>query len=162
MFVARHTLKSSQHFANASIRSQSRTLVTLKDHKYTAQATAQGAGRNGEVSSNGLDLKLALPKEMGGTGQGQNPEQLFAMGYSACLLGAIQAVAKGMGKADMAKNAKVHASVHIGEPEGMPGFGIAVDMRVEGIDEELLKAGHEFCPYSRLMRSGGVVNVSLA
>ncbi|KAJ3761976.1 OsmC/Ohr family, partial [Lentinula raphanica] len=130
--------------------------------QYTAQATAQGAGRNGEVSSNGLDLKLALPKEMGGTGQGQNPEQLFAMGYSACLLGAIQAVAKGMGKADMAKNAKVHASVHIGEPEGMPGFGIAVDMRVEGIDEELLKAGHEFCPYSRLMRSGGVVNVSLA
>lgn len=43
----------------------------------------------------------------------------------------------------MAKNAKVHASVHIGEPEGMPGFGIAVDMKVEGIDEELLKAGHE-------------------
>lgn len=43
----------------------------------------------------------------------------------------------------MAKNAKVHASVHIGEAEGMSGFGIAVDMKVEGIDEELLKAGHE-------------------
>ncbi|KAF8828691.1 hypothetical protein HHX47_DHR3000104 [Lentinula edodes] len=146
MSFARTTLKASRAFTSASLRTRSRTLVTLKDHKYTAQAVAQGAGRNGEVTSNGLDLKLALPKEMGGTGQGQNPEQLFAMGYSACLLGAIQAVAKNLGKADMAKNAKVHASVHIGEPEGMPGFGIAVDMKVEGIDEELLKAGHEI-PY---------------
>ncbi|KAJ3900961.1 OsmC-like protein [Lentinula edodes] len=162
MSFARTTLKASRAFTSASLRTRSRNIVTLKDHKYTAQAVAQGAGRNGEVTSNGLDLKLALPKEMGGTGQGQNPEQLFAMGYSACLLGAIQAVAKNLGKADMAKNAKVHASVHIGEPEGMPGFGIAVDMKVEGIDEELLKAGHEFCPYSRLMRNGGVVNVSLA
>ncbi|KAJ4466378.1 OsmC-like protein [Lentinula lateritia] len=162
MSFARTTLKASRAFTSASLRTRSRTLVTLKDHKYTAQAVAQGAGRNGEVTSNGLDLKLALPKEMGGTGQGQNPEQLFAMGYSACLLGAIQAVAKNLGKADMAKNAKVHASVHIGEPEGMPGFGIAVDMKVEGIDEKLLKAGHEFCPYSRLMKNGGVVNVSLA
>ncbi|KAE9403898.1 OsmC-like protein, partial [Gymnopus androsaceus JB14] len=90
--------------------------------KYTAQAVAQGAGRNGAVSSNGLDLNLASPKELGGTGDGQNPEQLFAMGYSSCLLGAIQAVAKGMGKSEMAKNAKVHASVHIGEAEGMSGF----------------------------------------
>ena len=55
--------------------------------QYTATATAEGAGRNGHVKSHGpaaLDLKLATPKELGGNGDGQNPEQLFAMGY-ACM-----------------------------------------------------------------------------
>lgn len=51
-------------------------------NKYTAHATASGAGRNGEVESGDLKLKLALPKELGGTGAGHNPEQLFAAGYS--------------------------------------------------------------------------------
>lgn len=53
--------------------------------QYTAEATASGAGRNGRVQSHGdaaLDLKLASPKALGGKGDGQNPEQLFAMGYS--------------------------------------------------------------------------------
>jgi organic hydroperoxide reductase OsmC/OhrA len=63
----------------------------------------------------------------------------------ACFLGAIQAVAKGLGKAEMAERAVVHTSVHIGEPDNKPGFGLAVDIKVEGVDEELLKAGHEVC-----------------
>lgn len=86
-----------------------RTLLTLKDHKvvsaayrilaivelrgigdwqYTAHATARGQGRNGQVKSDddhGLDLRLAMPKSLGGKGDGQNPEMLFAMGYAgAC------------------------------------------------------------------------------
>ena len=77
------------------------------------------------------------------------------------------------------KNAKVHTSVHIGTPNELPGFGLAIDIKVEGVDDELLKAGHEvrpenlapstmfhtrlqFCPYSRLVREGGVVKVSKA
>lgn len=52
--------------------------------QYTAHATATGAGRNGEVTSNDLTLKLASPAELGGTTKGENPEQLFAMGY-ACM-----------------------------------------------------------------------------
>jgi len=76
-----------------------RTVVTLKDVKvrtrkyldtmqcltqlqYTVTGTATGAGRNGHVESNGLKLNLATPKALGGTGKGENPEQLFAMGYS--------------------------------------------------------------------------------
>jgi len=51
-------------------------------HQYTANATATGAGRDGTVNSNGLKLNLALSKELGGSGKGENPEQLFAMGYS--------------------------------------------------------------------------------
>ena len=105
---------------------------------------------------------MALPKELGGNGKGANPEQLFAMGYSgtrtiqiwlfvvivshfgkACLLGAIQAVAKNLGKAEMAKRATVRTSVHIGSPTDLPGFGLAVDIKVDGVDRELLEAGHK-------------------
>jgi hypothetical protein len=46
----------------------------------------------------------------------------------ACLLGAIQAVAKRLGKEEMGKKAVVHTSVHIGEPDSLPGFGLAVDI----------------------------------
>ncbi|KAF8161985.1 OsmC/Ohr family [Pholiota molesta] len=164
--VARTLLASSLRTAavpsSAFSRVSARTVVTLKDVKYTATATAQGAGRNGTVSANGLKLNLALPKELGGSGKGENPEQLFAMGYSACLLGAIQAVAKKQGKEEMAKKAVVNLSVHLGEPTELKGFGLAVDIKVEGIDEELLKAGHEFCPYSRALTKGAVVNISTA
>jgi hypothetical protein len=52
-------------------------------------------------------------------------------------------VAKRLGKEEMGKKAVVHTSVHIGEPDSLPGFGLAVDIKVEGVDEELLKAGHE-------------------
>lgn len=51
-------------------------------YKYKITATATGAGRNGQVESKGFDLDLATPKELGGTGKGTNPEQLFAMGYA--------------------------------------------------------------------------------
>ena len=54
-------------------------------------------------------------------------------------------MAKGLGKEVMAKKAVVHTSVHIGEPHKKPGFGLAVDIKVDGVDEELLKAAHEVC-----------------
>jgi len=140
--------------------------MTLKDHKYTAHASARGQGRNGEVNSGeddaSLSLRLAMPKALGGRGDGQNPEQLFAMGYASCLLGAIQMMAGKTGKTDAARDAVVHASVHIGEPDGLGGFGIAVDIKVENVDEELIKAGHDACPYSRALKHGAVVNIHKA
>ena len=54
-------------------------------------------------------------------------------------------MAKRQGKEEMGKKAVVHTSVHIGTPDNIPGFGLAVDIKVEGVDEELLKAGHEVC-----------------
>ena len=97
----------------------------------------------------------------------------------ACFLGAIQAMAKLQGKEAMAKKAVVHASVHIGTPENLEGFGLAVDIKVEGFDEELLNAGHEVCldswwiaaftktflqlsPYSRALSKGALVKISNA
>ena len=160
--IGRRALTSTARISRSVNYTPSRGMIKLADVKYTAHATAKGAGRSGEVESGSLELDLATPKELGGTGKGQNPEQLFAMGYAACLLGAIQAVARTQGKTDMAKNAVVHASVKLGTPTELKGFGLGVDIKVEGIDEELLKAGHEFCPYSRMLKYGGEVTVSTA
>ncbi|KAJ7600344.1 OsmC-like protein [Mycena floridula] len=136
----------------------SRPLVTLKDHKYTAAAVAKSDDLT--VSSNGLDLKLALPTELGGSGGGENPEQLLAMGYASCLLLSIEMMAKKMGRKDPIKNAVVTAKVHLGKTVEMPGLGFELDVEVEGVDEELLKAGREVCPYTRALKHGIVVNVS--
>ncbi|KAF8716725.1 hypothetical protein AX14_012218 [Amanita brunnescens Koide BX004] len=154
--------RSASIAGRSSLNYVSRSVVTLKDVKYTANATASGQGRNGQVESNGLKLNLASPKEMGGSGKGENPEQLFAMGYAGCLLGALQLVARQQGKKEMAERAVVHTSVSIGTPNELPGFGIAVDIKVEGVDDEVLRAGHEFCPYSRALTRGAVVNISKA
>ncbi|KAF8584819.1 OsmC-like protein [Ramaria rubella] len=144
---------------------QIRTILTLKDHKYTAHATASGGGRNGNVSSKEagaapLDMNLTTPKALGGPGTGHNPEQLFAAGYAACFLGALQLTASMAGKKDLVKEAKIHTAVHLGEPNDKPGFGIAVDIEVEGVaDEQLITDAHAFCPYSRALNLGAQVTV---
>ncbi|CCL98672.1 uncharacterized protein FIBRA_00674 [Fibroporia radiculosa] len=134
--------------------------------QYTAHATARGQGRNGQVKSDddyGLDLRLAMPKSLGGKGDGQNPEMLFAMGYASCFLGAMQMMAGRVGKAEAVKNAVIHAQVHVGTPNEMEGFGLKVDIQVENVeDEEIIKAGHEACPYSRALKYGAEVNVTKA
>lgn len=102
-----------------------------------------------------------MPKSLGGKGDGQNPEQLFAMGYAgewrqrpfarvnsetdahiACLLSAIQMVSSQLGKTAEARNAVVHTRVHLGKPKDMDGFGLEVEIQVEGVDQDLIDAGH--------------------
>src|SRR5215211_7183935 len=63
---------------------------------YTTQAMSTGEGRNGNtaLADGSMSLQLAIPKEMGGSGQGANPEQLFALGYSACFHSAVKFVAQ--------------------------------------------------------------------
>ncbi|WP_433193435.1 organic hydroperoxide resistance protein [Nocardia sp. CA-107356] len=123
---------------------------------FTSSATS--VGREGRsVSSDGyLDLKLAQPKAVGGSGDGTNPEQLFAVGYSACFAGALQVVAKnqGVNLGDTSVTAEV--SLHNGE---QTGFSISVVLRVELPEElhndqgrALLEAAHQVCPYSKATR----------
>ncbi|GJE94403.1 OsmC-domain-containing protein [Phanerochaete sordida] len=145
-----------------------RGILTLKDHLYFSKATASGAGRNGNVTSTGdapLDLKLAMPKVAGGKGDGQNPEQLFAMGYSACFLGALQLQGARAGKKEMTDKAKVHATVFLGHPmdPDLEGFGLRVELTVEGVpDDALIQAAHDFCPYSRALKHGIDVKITKA
>ena len=135
------------------------------DVKYAIAATATG-GRDGQVTTadGGLSLKLALPKEMGGNGQGNNPEQLFAAGYAACFLSAIKAVA-GQSKQPVPADTTVTASVGIG-PRSEGGFGLTVSLAVSlpGLDHPaalaLVEAAHQICPYSNATR--GNVDVGLS
>jgi len=131
---------------------------------YTAHASATG-GRDGRaVSSDGVvDVRLSVPKEMGGAGgAATNPEQLFASGYSACFLGAVKFVAGKQG-VRISDDAKVSAAVGIGP---IPtGFALKVDLSVSlpGVDravaEKLVADAHIVCPYSNATRNN--VEVSL-
>src|SRR6266536_2556873 len=63
---------------------------------YTAEATVTGGRADGHGRTNDglLDVRLRTPKELGGDGDGTNPEQLFAVGYAACFEGALGAVGR--------------------------------------------------------------------
>jgi Ohr subfamily peroxiredoxin len=139
-------------------------MIELEKVLYTAKAHTTG-GRDGRsATSDGmLDVKLALPKEMGGQGGGTNPEQLFACGYSACFMSAMKYVA-GQRKVPLPASASIDASVSIGQiPQG--GFGLAVELAVHlpGMDataaKEIVDAAHQVCPYSNATR--GNIEVSL-
>jgi Ohr subfamily peroxiredoxin len=130
---------------------------------YTAEAVSSGDGRNGHViSSDGkLDLDLAFPPELGGTGAGTNPEQLFAAGYAACFHSALRLVA---GRQHVALgDSTVTAQVGIG-PEG-EAFGLVVTLvtHVPGMEREKVREfaeeAHQVCPYSRATR--GNISVEL-
>lgn len=130
---------------------------------YRAHATSTG-GRDGTSSTPDgvLNLKLAVPKEMGGNGQGVNPEQLFAAGYSACFIGAMKFVA-GMQKIALPSDTKIDATVGIGPiPQGF-GIEVQLDVTIPGMEraaaEALVAKAHEVCPYSNATR--GNIEVAL-
>ena len=133
---------------------------------YTAIATATGGGRDGHVSSESgrIDMDTRPPAELGGNGQGTNPEELFASGYSACFLSAMHAIARSE-KIDTT-DAAVSASVHIG-PNGQGGFQLAVELDVYAPklsrDEALALAekAHQVCPYSNATRGNIEVTLSV-
>ena len=130
------------------------------DVKYRTSATAHG-GRDGEsrTDDGALSVKLGVPKEMGGNGGGNNPEQLFAAGYAACFLGAMKAVAGGDKSLPRVPNdATVNAQVGIG-PRSEGGFGLDIELKITmpGVDhaqaETLVHKAHEVCPYSNATRN---------
>jgi Ohr subfamily peroxiredoxin len=131
--------------------------MSIEKVVYRAQATATG-GRDGRaVSSDGaLDVKLTVPKDMGGPGgDGSNPEQLFAAGYSACFLGALKLVASRE-KVNLPADTNIQGSVGIGP---IPtGFGIEVELKISapGVDraqlQDLVDKAHIVCPYSNATR----------
>ena len=137
----------------------------MTDAIYTAHAHAVG-GRNGTAKADDghLDVKLAYPKSMGGSGDGTNPESLFAAGYSACFLGALGLVARNQGiklgehsldtEVDLIKD---DTSFHI---------GVRMTLNAPELDREtaeaLLRAAHQVCPYSKATRGNVDVQFSVA
>ena len=123
---------------------------------YTAIATAEG-GRNGRSRSldGNLDVRIVPPRELGGTGDGANPEMLFAAGWAACFQSAMHLVARAQGH-DLT-DSSVTAEVDLGYTEDKT-FELAARLLVsvpelERADaEKLLEATHQVCPYSRATR----------
>ncbi|MFI5660577.1 organic hydroperoxide resistance protein [Streptomyces sp. NPDC051684] len=138
--------------------------ITQSDVVYTATATAEN-GRDGRVSTSDgkLDLVVNPPKEQGGSGEGTNPEQLFAAGYSACFQGALAVVARQEG-ADVS-GSTVTANVGIGKNDD--GFGIIVEISaaIPNVDAATAKAlvekAHQVCPYSKATRGNITVTLSV-
>lgn len=135
---------------------------------YSTNATATG-GRDGHARSEDgrVDVQLSTPKELGGAGgEGTNPEQLFAAGYSACFIGALKVAGQQL-KVKVPNDVKVTAKVGIG-PKAEGGFGITADLTVDlpGVDREqaqrLVEAAHQICPYSNATRGNVDVGLTLA
>jgi lipoyl-dependent peroxiredoxin len=130
---------------------------------YTAEATSSGDGRNGHVvsSDHRLDLDLAMPPELGGSGNGTNPEQLFAAAYAACFHSALRGLARQAGVD--AAGSTVTAQVGVGPEADMYGLEVTLIISIPGLEQEktreLAEAAHHRCPYSRATR--GNISVEL-
>jgi len=132
---------------------------------YRAHAHVTG-GRDGRatIPESNLDLKLSMPKELGGSGGGTNPEQLFAAGYSACFIGALRSVS-ARDKIALPKDVAIDGSVGIGQVPS--GFGIEVELKISlpGMDraeaQALIDKAHVVCPYSNATRNNIDVKLML-
>jgi Ohr subfamily peroxiredoxin len=140
--------------------------MSIKSAVYTANARTTGGRTGTSATDDGrLSVTLDTPKEMGGNGgPGTNPEQLFAIGYSACFVGALKAVARGE-KLKVPDDATIDASVSFGENAKGPGFAIAAELKINlpGFErataEALVEKAHQICPYSNVTR--GNMDVTL-
>jgi Ohr subfamily peroxiredoxin len=132
---------------------------------YTTSATTKG-GRDGRavLENGGLALAMAFPKELGGGGEGHNPEQLFALGYSSCFGQAILALGKKHGIDGAA--AKVTCSVTLDKDAS--GFNLKAELKVSipGADkakvQALVEDAHTICPYSKATRGNVPVTLTVA
>lgn len=143
--------------------------MSIEKVLYRAEAKATG-GRDGRAvsSDNALDVKLTTPQALGGPGgEGTNPEQLFAAGYSACFLGALKFVA-GKEKVKVPEDTSVTAAIGIGPRDDGQGFGIKADLTIAipGLDrktaEDLVQKAHVVCPYSHATKGNIEVSLTVA
>ena len=147
----------------AAVQKSASTVIIPDKIVYTAEATSTG-GREGrgKTVDGKLDIKLDKPVEMGGKGEGANPEQLFAIGYSACFLGALKFIA-GQSKVQVSEDASVTARVGFGPIPN--GFGLQVELKINlpgtdrAVAQDLVGKAHIVCPYSNATR--GNVDVTL-
>jgi lipoyl-dependent peroxiredoxin len=125
---------------------------------YTAEAHVTGgrSAGHGLTSDGQLDVQLRSPKEMGGEGDGTNPEQLFAVGWAACFEGALGAIARRekVELGDVAIDSQI--SLITTEERGFNVSG-RLDVTLPDISDaaqavEIVKAAHQVCPYSNATR----------
>lgn len=126
---------------------------------FAAASTATGGGRDGHVhsASGRIDLDTRPPRELGGTGDGTNPEELFSAAYAACFLGALRLVAKRSAIA-LDDATDVTVQVALGKDTATEEFGLTgtITGHLPGISQavadDLVAQAHRVCPYSRATR----------
>ena len=129
---------------------------------YTAEAhTVGGRDGSGKSSDGAVDVKLSSP----GSGKpGTNPEQLFAVGYAACFIGAMKAVGPKI-SVKVPEDVSIDSSVALGPTNGGAAYGVSVKLAITlpGLDEAqkklLVVTAHQVCPYSNATR--GNIDVEL-
>lgn len=131
-----------------------------------AGEAAHGRACGMAISDDGeLLVELRLPVEMGGTGGGTNPEQLFAAGYAACFHGVVAMLAARAGQS--IPDASVTATVSFGRDPVDGYFAITanVDVHLPGLAkaaaEELVRNAERLCPYSKMAQNGIESTVAL-
>lgn len=131
-------------------RTRRRYMTKLEKVIYTAKAHTTGGRDNGasRTSDGRLDVKLSLP---GKPGNGTNPEQLFAAGWSACFLSAIRIVASKK-RVTLPDDVAIDAEVDLGIANGVHGLAARLNVSLPGVErgiaEELVEAAQHTCPYS--------------
>ncbi|RED13134.1 organic hydroperoxide resistance protein [Pontivivens insulae] len=139
------------------------------DVKYSTGAYATGGGRNGlaGLDDGKLTVRMASPAALGGDDKGHNPEELFAIGYAACFLGAMRFAASSENLGTVPDDATVHSEVGIG-PRSDGGFGLTVKLKVSmpdtdrGLVEKIVERGHFICPYSNATQGNIDVTTEIA
>jgi lipoyl-dependent peroxiredoxin len=137
--------------------------MTKPAYSTTARVTGGRAGGQGAITSGELEVKLRLPKELGGPGGATNPEQLFAIGYAACFETVLGLLGRRM-NID-ADDAVIDSTVALIPIEGGRfQLGVALDISLPSIADaqmatDLVRKAHQTCPYSNAVR--GNVEVAL-
>ena len=135
---------------------------------YSTKVTASG-GRHGHIRSEDglLDLKLALPRQLGGKGDATNPEQLFAGGYAAFFENALLRVSREAGLRFADPDVEVTAEVAIRRNDaGTFVLSAALAITIAGVDqkkaEDLVESAHKICPYSNAIRGNVDVKTTVS
>jgi Ohr subfamily peroxiredoxin len=137
----------------------------MADALYKTTGISKGGRAGGKVAltDGGLWFHMEHSKPLGGSGEGVNPEQLFAMGWATCFNGAVLFIA-GQKKLDASK-AVVKCEVGIGREEGGLGLSAKLTLSVPGMEraqvQELLEAAHQMCPYSKATRNNIPVELAV-
>lgn len=132
---------------------------------YSAKALSTGGGRDGHVATadRTLDLQARPPKELGGSGEGVNPEQLVAAGWATCFNGALQLIMKNEGVA-ISQQPEVEVTMTLNKGEEGMYLTAAIRATVFGVSQEqatdLVNKAHAFCPYSKAMRNNVPVELT--
>lgn len=125
---------------------------------YYSTTAVNTGGRDGEshLADRSFEVKVSTPKKMGGPGQGSNPEQLFALGYSACFHAALDHFKEQEGIDNLSQ---ITHTVRLMEDPSDEGFRleVTIEVGIEGLDEEkvqeLAEKAHDFCPYSKAVKN---------